>query len=160
MQVIKDRAIAETTWRLVGAGDEPLPDGDIIVPLARFIAERERLLGRDTELGVKLNSDSSIDEIAEDLDHFSLIALEFPTFVDGRSFSLARILRDRHAYKGDVLAVGDVLRDQLFFMQRCGINMFRLREDQDMVAALSAFEDFSVRYQPAADDALPIYRYR
>jgi uncharacterized protein (DUF934 family) len=89
-----------------------------------------------------------------------MIALDFPVFKDGRCYSHARLLKDRYDYKGDLRAIGDVLRDQLFFMHRCGIDSFQIREDKDAEDALNAFNDFTVRYQAAADDAVPIYKLR
>jgi uncharacterized protein (DUF934 family) len=86
--------------------------------------------------------------------------VEFPAFKDGRGYSHARILREHHGYKGDIRAVGDVLRDQLFLMQRCGISSFYVREDTDIEAALIGLSDFSVKYQTAADGATPVYKQR
>ncbi|WP_240433631.1 DUF934 domain-containing protein [Solimonas sp. K1W22B-7] len=90
-----------------------------------------------------------------------LINLEFPGFADGRAYSQARILRDRHGYRGEIRASGGaVVRDQLHGMARCGINSFELRADQDPQVCLAAFEDFGLAYQPAADGALTVLRRR
>ena len=94
------------------------------------------------------------------LDQFELVALEFPKFTDGRSYSHARRLRDRFGYRGEIRAVGEVLRDQLFFMQRCGIDSYQVREDKDAEDALKGLSDFSVKYQTAADGAPPVYKLR
>ena len=90
----------------------------------------------------------------------SIIALDFPAFKDGRSYSHARILRDRYNYEGELRAIGNVLRDQMFFMLRCGINCFEVTEGKNAEDALKSFNDFTVRYQAAADDAVPIYKLR
>ncbi|MGB5063692.1 MAG: DUF934 domain-containing protein, partial [Candidatus Competibacter sp.] len=82
-----------------------------------------------------------------------------PKFSDGRAYSQARLLRERHGYRGEIRAVGDVLRDQLFFMARCGFDAFEPRADRSLEDALAAFGDFSASYQPAADQPLPLYRY-
>ena len=162
MQVIKDQKIIEDNWkRLVEiAADANIPAGDVIVPFAYWLEHKNELLNRDGMLGVCVNGDDDIEEIAKDIEHFNLIALNFPAFVDGRSYSHARLLHDRYNFKGELRAVGDVLRDQLFFMQRCGIDSFQLREDKDMQDALNAFSELSVKYQTAADGAEPIYKYR
>lgn len=89
--------------------------------------------------------------IADELPHLSLVAVDFPSFTDGRGYSIARLLRDRHHYEGELRAVGDILRDQLFLLSRVGFNTFALRDDQDVGAALSAFADFSEVYQAAWD---------
>lgn len=159
MQVIKQGAIIDDAWQLVGV-DEPLPAGDVIVPWARWKSERDSLLKRPGQLGVQINGDDDLNAVVADLDHFALIALEFPRYADGRCYSAARLLRDRYRYPGELRAVGDVLRDQLFYMQRCGIDSFQLRPGEDYQRALQAFQELSVKYQPAADRAVPIYRLR
>ncbi len=159
MQVIKQRALIEDAWQLAGLED-PLPAGDVIVPWARWQRERAVLRQRPGKLGVMINGDDDLDAVVADLDHFALIALEFPRYADGRCYSAARLLRDRYRYPGELRAVGDVLRDQLFYMERCGIDSFQLRPGEDYQRALQAFRELSVKYQPAADRAPPIYRLR
>lgn len=162
MRVIKDNSIVEDNWQRIDQidDDQSLPDGDVIVPFSYWQANRETLSNRNSGLGICINGDVETEEVARDLDHFSLIALEFPKFNDGRSYSHARLLRDRYGFKGELRAVGDVLRDQLFFMKRCGIDSFELRKDKDIEDALNAFSEYSVRYQPAADATEPVWRYR
>jgi uncharacterized protein (DUF934 family) len=160
MRVInRDLQVAEDGWQLV-ADDADLPASHVIVSVARWEREREQLLARGGSLGLKVNGDTPISAIADDLQHFDLVALDFPTFGDGRCFSHARLLRERYHFGGELRAVGDVLRDQIYFMRRCGIDSFAIREDKDIQDALKAFAEFTVRYQPAADGADPIYRYR
>ena len=160
MRVIsKDLQVIDDAWQLVG-DEADLPEGNIIVSHARWQKEREQLGARGGKIGLRISGETSLATIAEDLGRFALIALEFPKFGDGRCFSHARVLRERYRYPGEVRAVGDVLRDQLYFMRRCGIDSFAVREDKNIEDALKAFAEFSVRYQPAADDAEPIYRYR
>ncbi|MEE8320468.1 MAG: DUF934 domain-containing protein [Gammaproteobacteria bacterium] len=162
MRVIKDNSIVEDNWQRIDQidDDQSLPDGDVIVPFSYWQANREELLNRISGLGICINGDVETEEVARDLNHFSLIALEFPKFNDGRSYSHARLLRDRYGFKGELRAVGDVLRDQLFFMKRCGIDSFELRKDKDIEDALNAFSEFSVKYQPAADATEPVWRHR
>lgn len=159
MQIIKNRSIVEDNWQLLGS-DEPLQSGDIIVPLARWQAERELLIGRQGQLGAQISGGEDLKALAKDLQHFQLIALSFERFADGRCYSYARLLRERFNYRGELRAVGDVLHDQLAYMERCGIDSFVMRDDQDLVTALHAFEVFSAHYQTAADLAQPIQRQR
>src|SRR3990172_6903375 len=152
MQVInKELQIVDDGWQLV-ADDLDLPGGDVIVSFARWQKERDQLLARAGRLGLKVNGDTPVSAIVDDLPHLDLIALEFPKFGDGRCFSHARLLRERYGYAGELRAVGDVLRDQLYFMRRCGIDSFAVREDKNIEDALNAFKEFTIRYQPAADD--------
>jgi len=157
MKVIKNRQIVEDGFELVPAGEE-LPDsGDVIVDLARWNAEHEALGARDGAVGVVLSSSETPDQI-QALDRLPLVAIEFPKFGDGRGYSSARLLRERLGFPGEIRAVGDVLRDQLFYMARCGIDSFALKQGKDAEGALSAFDDFSVTYQAGADDPRPLFR--
>lgn len=147
MRVIKNSQIIDDEWILVG-DEESLPAGAVIVSLERFHQNRDQLLERTAgNLGVLINGDHDLDPWLPDLKHLALIALEFPTFADGRGYSMARILRERHGFSGELRAVGDVLRDQLQYMSRCGIDTFCLREDQDG-EAVRGLTDLSVFYQP------------
>lgn len=149
--IIKDRSIVEDRWQRI-ADDVPLPEsGDIIVSYKRWQQDRAALLARHGGLGIIIGNGISDNEIRNDLQHFKLIAIEFPQFKDGRGYSHARLLRERHRYPHEIRAIGNVLRDQLFPMSRCGINAFELEAGRSLDDALTAFNDFSVRYQPAAD---------
>ncbi|QQS55629.1 MAG: DUF934 domain-containing protein [Candidatus Competibacteraceae bacterium] len=155
--VIKNRQIVEDRWQAVGE-EEELPVGSLIVPLTRWRRERVELLARGEPLGVRLPNTADVAELVADLPLLELVALEFPKFSDGRAYSQARLLRERHGYRGEIRAVGEVLRDQLFFMVRSGFDAFELRADRSLEDALAAFDEFSTSYQPAADQPLPLYR--
>ena len=162
MQVIKHRQIITDDWQRltdIKPGDE-LPSGKVIVPFAWWQAIRERLIAENKKYAVCINGDHETEDVASDLEYFELIALEFPAFKDGRCYTHARLLRERYGYQGELRAVGDVLRDQLFFMERCGIDSFEVRPDKNIEDALKAFTEFSVKYQTAADRAVPIYKLR
>ena len=140
---------------------EPVPTwGDVVVPLARRLREPEVGTGRDGRLGLRVPGETDATELARLLDGLALIEVEFPKFTDGRGYSLARLLRDRHGYRGELRAVGHVLRDQVFFMARCGFDSFVMAEGQSLDEALTAFDDFSLTYQPAADHDQPIWARR
>ena len=162
MQVIKNKEIINDDWQLIRdiEDDAAIPEGKVILPFTYWQANREALLKRDTEHAILVNGDVVTEDLLEDLKQFALIALDFPAFGDGRSYSHACLLRQRYEFKGDLRAVGDVLRDQLFFMQRCGFDSYAIREDKDIEDALKSLTDFSVKYQTAADGALPIYKQR
>jgi uncharacterized protein (DUF934 family) len=162
LRVIKGDKIEEDTWQLLDKIEEnqDIPEGDIILPFQYWRENRSNLAGRKGKTAVCINGDERIEEIAAYLDQFTLIALEFPVFKDGRCYSHARRLRDKYHFQGDIRAVGDVLRDQLFFMKRCGISSFSIRKDKNMEDALNALKDFSVTYQTAADGKPPIYNKR
>lgn len=164
-KLIKDGKAQPDSWQLLGSdlsteALSELDNQDVIVPLAFWQAESASIKKRAGKTGVWLNSNELPSALAADLNDIPLIALNFPEFKDGRSFSSARELRQRMGYKGEIRAIGDVLRDQLFFMHRCGFDAFVLREDQDMDAALAAFKDFHDAYQASIDQPLPLFRRR
>lgn len=123
------------------------PGQPVIVGLARWLLWRSAGLQPHPDTGVLLQPDDDFEALVPDLPRLSLIAVNFPVFTDGRGYSTARLLRERHGYRGELRAVGDVLRDQLYFLRRCGFDAFALRADQDAEAALRAFDDYSVSYQ-------------
>ncbi len=156
-RIIKNRQIIEDPWRQV-ADDGELPAGPVIVTLARWRRERATLAERDEPVGVRVPNTVNVADLADDLSRWPVVALEFPKFADGRAYSQARLLRERHGYRGEIRAVGDVLRDQLHFMARSGFDTFEVRADRSLEDALEAFGEFSVSYQPAADQPLPLCR--
>lgn len=162
MRVIKDNRIIEDEWQRLKEIDivDELPAGKVIMPFAYWQANRDRLIAQGKKYAVCVNGDVETEEVVKYMDHFEMIALDFPVFTDGRSYSHARLLRERYGYIGELRAVGDVLRDQLFFMQRCGIDSYQVREDKNIEDALKAFTEFSVKYQTAADRVQPVYKLR
>ncbi|MDY7560288.1 MULTISPECIES: DUF934 domain-containing protein [unclassified Pseudomonas] len=162
-RIIKNNEVIDETWHLLPKDatlDELSNCDDLIVPLALWLDHGHALKARDGGLGVWLDSDEEAEHIGDDVNQFQVIALNFPAFTDGRSFSNARLLRDRYGYKGELRAIGDVLRDQLFYMRRCGFDAFAIRPDKDPYEALEGLKDFSVTYQAATDEPLPLFRRR
>jgi Uncharacterized protein conserved in bacteria len=160
MPLIKDGRIAADPWQFV-ADEEPLPvAGPVAVSLPRWLAERDALLARETPVGVRLESRHKAEEIAPDLDALALVALEFPTFRDGRAYSTARLLRERHGYVGELRAVGNVLRDQFLFMHRCGFDAFEVKGERELDAWTQALAEISVFYQPTGDGRLTVFAGR
>jgi uncharacterized protein (DUF934 family) len=158
MQIIRNRAIVPDDF--VHVVDDAMPEtGKPIVPLARYAKDPQALLHRYPALGVRLPSDTLPGEVPE-LARLALIAIEFPRFTDGRGYSIARQLRERHGFRGELRAVGWVLRDQLFYMERCGFDAFELAPGKSLDSALEAFGEYSVTYQAGADERRPLFRRR
>lgn len=157
MPLLKNGQIVADAWQRVADGDALPAEGPVVVSLARWQLEREALKARANEargrIGVLLKSDQPPAAIAPDLAYFDLVALDFPRFQDGRAYTYARLLRERHKFQGELRAVGNVLRDQLLFMRRCGIDAFELPESANVPDWLKAFGEFSVYYQRATDRA-------
>lgn len=157
MALIKDARVVADPWRSLAA-DEAVPnDRPVVISWERFQAERAAWIARGQPLGVRVPPEVPAGDIAAELSNFALVALEFPKFADGRAFSTARLLRERYGFKGELRAVGEVLRDQLLFMARCGFDAFAIA-DERAAAALGAFREITVAYQPAADGTVPAFR--
>ena len=159
MPLIKDGHLVEDRWTHVG-DDEPIGLGVApIVSLERWQAERETLSLRGP-LGIRLRSDQSPALIAEDLHQVSLIALDFPKFTDGRSYSHARLLRDRYGFEGELRAVGNVLRDQFQFMLRCGFDALEVADAGLADVWQQVVGEIVHVYQRASDRSLPAWALR
>lgn len=161
-QIIKDGQIVTDHWQLIAADTtiEALPSDDIIVPMPLWLENKSRLSAREGKLGIWLDSDQGPEEIAPDLQHFALVAINFPSFTDGRGYSYARLLRERYDYQGDVRAIGDVLQDQLQYMRRCGFSSFAIKEGKNIEAALAGLNTIKGSYQAAVDEPVPYFRRR
>ncbi|HZC16095.1 MAG TPA: DUF934 domain-containing protein [Caulobacteraceae bacterium] len=139
------------------ADDAPAPKGDVIISLTRFQADGEALFADGRDMGVRVEAGESVDGLAYDLPRLSVVALDFPTFRDGRAYSSAALLRERYGFKGEVRAVGDVWREQARFMLRCGFDAFEPSDGSTPEAWAQASYDFRHVYQRAADALEPIY---
>ena len=152
MRLVKGNRIVEDTFVRV-LDDTPVPDhGPIIVPAARFLADSAELLSRTDPIGVLWPNNRNVSELAPYLDKLALVALVFPAFKDGRAYSQARLLRERHSYRGELRATGDVLRDQFLFLVRAGFDAFEVKKDADAEAFAASVSRYSVFYQPASDE--------
>ena len=109
---------------------------------------------------VRLEPADDPAKVAGELATASRVEVNFPKFGDGRGFSIARLLRERHGYKGELRAVGQITRDHLFFLESVGFDAFELREGEDAADALAAFDDFSESYQASVTRPVPLFRRR
>lgn len=163
--IIKDRNVVTDPWlRLELNADGSVPsaprEGDIIVPLAMWREQRPHLRVRPSRVGIWLDSDEDPAAIAEDLKLFGVVAVNFPSFGDGRGFSTGRLLRERYGWKGELRAIGDIFRDQLLYLASCGFDSFVLRRGEDPHEALAGFGVFSESYQASVERPLPLFRRR
>lgn len=157
--ISRQAVVTADPWReLQGAvGDAPA-GSDLLVPLQAWLDARFILLERQGRVGVRLAPGDDPSLIAGDVDCLSLVAVHFPSLTDGRGFSIARLLRERYGWRGELRATGPLTRDVLFYMARCGFDSFELREGEDPVAALSEFAAFDEVYQGAVDRRAPFDR--
>jgi uncharacterized protein (DUF934 family) len=163
-RIIKDRAIVADDWHVLRLeeGQDPasveVPAGlKVIVPLVVWQAQKAALAAR-APLGVWIAAGERPEELRGEFGHFGLIAVDFPKFSDGRGYSIAYNLRMRLGWTGELRAIGDVLRDQLFSMQRVGFDAYAPREDRSIEDALLGFTVFSETYQSSVDNHVPLWR--
>jgi uncharacterized protein (DUF934 family) len=155
MMVIAAGEPVEDHW--VCLSDEaPPPCGDVIVSAERLSLDEAALRGHVGRLGVCLPPGTDLAVVERFLPLLSLIVVDFPAFRDGRGFGLARALRERYGYTGEIRAHGHILPDQYLFLVRCGVDTVELRIGTELRPWREALARFQVAYQPASDDAAPL----
>jgi len=168
-KLIKNVAVVDDSWTLLAQADSPevleaVPGKKLLLPLSFWRDFRENAENYGGEIALWLDSSEGIKDVlevfADELHQLPVIALNFPAFADGRAYTTARELRQKQAYQGEIRAIGDVLRDQLFYMSRCGFDSFALRHDQDIDTCLAALNDFSTNYQSTVTEPTPLFRRR
>jgi uncharacterized protein (DUF934 family) len=164
-KLIKDANIIDNQWSMVETTDTPvdasIPAGNVIVPLNVWKAKKAELSGRAGEIGVWLSSDEFAEELRDDARDLPLIALHFATFMDGRAFTTARLLRERFGFSGELRASGAIIRDQLCYLRRCGVNAFHFSDSSiKLESALESLSDFSDGYQTSVDQKTPLSQRR
>lgn len=147
------RIDSEDPWTLVREVDTELPPGRLILPLARWLDE-------PTRHAVWLGPDDEVESLKSCFNLLPLIALDFPSFRDGRGYSQAYLLRTRLGWTGELRAIGDVLRDQLSHMRQCGFDSFAVREDKSAEDALKGLAGMSVLYGRSVIEPRPLFRRR
>ncbi|MGZ5818516.1 MAG: DUF934 domain-containing protein [Burkholderiaceae bacterium] len=161
--IIKNREVVSDDWTVVRLteGDAPetfvVPAGKTIVPLTVWQAQHDALQARG-DIGVWIDSHERPEGLKADVAKLPVIAVNFPKFADGRGYSIAYNLRARLGFTGELRAIGDVLRDQLFYMQRVGFNSFATRPDRNIHEALKGLTDFSDPYQTSWDQKTPLFK--
>jgi uncharacterized protein (DUF934 family) len=151
MPLVKNARITTDLFVHVADGAELPGDGDILISSERFLADPDALLRRSGKTGVIWPNNRAVDDLVPHLGRLAAVALVFPTFRDGRAYSQARLLRERHGYDGELRATGQVLRDQFVFMSRAGFDAFEVRKDADADAFAETMKRYSVFYQPTGD---------
>ena len=158
---ILNHAAATDNWSILRLGESDDPATitvamQTIVPFSVWHAQIA-LHGRD-DIGVWLENTTEPENFDIDWNQFPVIALDYPKFTDGRSHSIAYVLRNRCGFKHQLRAIGEVLVDQLFYMSRVGFNAFSLRADQKIESALNALNNtFTTSYQGSSDNAKPFF---
>lgn len=168
---IKNRTIVEDNWQRLDAaqwlqvGESGLvadfpTHGDLLAPLRLWRLRGDELHARGGGLGLRIEAWAEPEEFSDLLPKVQLVAIEILQFTDGRAYSLARLLRERYRYEGKLRAEGDVLRDQLYYLWRCGFDAFALKDPGRSGEALASLGDFSEAYQSSVERPQPLFRRR
>jgi len=160
MPLVKNARITTDLFVHVADGAELPGDGDILVSAQRFLEDPDALLRRVGKVGVIWPNNRAVDDLVPWLDRLAAVALVFPSFRDGRAYSQARLLRERHGYDGELRATGQVLRDQFVFMSRAGFDAFEVKKDADADAFATTMQRYSVFYQPTGDGRVAAFNRR
>ncbi len=161
-KIIKDREVVEEQilWTELEEGAQPSAGAHVLVSLAHAKEHGlDALKSQAAGVGLLLTGADDAGEVVPFFESLDTIAILFPKFADGRGYSIARLLRERHGWKGELRARGQIIHDQLFYLSRCGFDVLEVQEHKDAQDALGAFKDFSVTYQPATDGAQPVYAH-
>ena len=151
MPLVKGGNITDDTFVAV-ADDAALPEaGDVLVSATRYLQDPDSFAQRAGKTGVTWPNNRDLDDLVPHLERLAVVALMFPSFRDGRAYSQARLLRERHGYRGELRATGQVLRDQFVFMLRAGFDAFEVRKQADAEAFAQTVKRYSVFYQPTGD---------
>jgi uncharacterized protein (DUF934 family) len=161
--IIKDNVLVEDNYQLIAKDIEltsidELPEGNLILPLEIYLTHREALA--DRPIAVWLDADQAPQVLTGNLEQPTFIAINFPAFADGRGYSYAYILRMEMQYEGEIRAIGDVLQDQLYYLNRSGFSSFAMREDQNLEQGIERLTDFSNNYQAAVLQQSPLFASR
>jgi uncharacterized protein (DUF934 family) len=164
-KLIKNSELIDNPWVIIAKESslEQIQESEsnaLIVPAHLWLEHRSKLSESGKKIGVWLDSDETAAMLADDIPTLELIALNFPGFMDGRAYSTAAILRQQYHYKGELRAIGDVLRDQLFYMKRCGFDSFDVSDQVSEKDAFSAFKDFTTNYQSTVEEPAPLFNRR
>jgi uncharacterized protein (DUF934 family) len=151
MPLVKNGKVAADIFVHVPDGAELPEEAAVLVSAMRFLEDAPALLARVGKLGVIWPNNRDVDDLVPFLDRLAVVALVFPSFRDGRAYSQARLLRERHGYDGELRATGQVLRDQFVFMLRAGFDAFEAKKDRDADAFALTAKRYSVFYQPTGD---------
>jgi uncharacterized protein (DUF934 family) len=157
--LVKAGRVADDPFTAVEDG-AALPDGPAVVSAKRFLAEKDTLLARGLPLGVKLETAETPEMLGQDVHKLAAIVLHIPTFRDGRAFSWARLLRTRIGFRGEVRVSGHVLKDQLAFYTRVGVDAFELNQNLSLEDIEAALSEIGNVYQPSVDGRSTIRELR
>ncbi len=154
-KIIKNQCVIDDSYEIItiqesNSGEIPQ---NSLVALSIWNTLLENKQQERLPAGLWLDSHEMPEEILGDPNQAKIIAIHFPAFTDGRGYSLARLLRQRYHFTGELRAIGDIHRDQLYYLSRCGFDSFAMSDPAQSESAIESLKDFSVAYQHAGDAA-------
>lgn len=160
-KIIQNGAITSNEWvRITENIGNETPEGNVIFSLKMWQEHYSALNARSSKPGLWISSDENPSNFPGDIRTLPIICIYFPSFTDGRGFSLGNLFRGRLGYRGELRACGHFIRDQLFYLKRCGFNAFEFENTINLEEAAKSLQDFSDSYQIAADQGTPLFRRR
>jgi uncharacterized protein (DUF934 family) len=146
-QLIKDRRTAANEWAVAGS-EAAATATRLILPLADYL--KAGAPSQDQAVLLK-PEDQDLTPLVPHLTALPLIAIDFGSSGEGRGYTQARLLRERHGYRGELRATGKVRADQMYFLARCGFDAFELADGEDPAIAIAQLDRFTVAYQSSPD---------
>ncbi|WP_317928780.1 DUF934 domain-containing protein [Halioxenophilus sp. WMMB6] len=162
-KLIKDGVITANQWQRLDrdAAPDQVAVGQYLIPLALWSEQPETWSGKLGSKGLTITSTDTLESVGDQVNQFSVIEVYFPAFMDGRGFSLGRLLRERYGFTGELRASGKIIRDQLCYLRRCGFNAFAFDDETiDLETAITSLNDFTDGYQASVDQPLPLFMRR
>jgi len=156
-KIIKDGQVVDDTWVIIDKDFEgELPMAKVLLPMQYYLDKGDSL--NLMCAGIWIDSEEEVEAIGHEVNIFPLIAVNFPSFMDGRGFSIGRLLKERYGFTGQLRAIGNAIQDQLFYLKRCGFNSFDLKDGTNLEAACQSLNDFDITYQSAIDQPEALFR--
>ncbi|SMF38901.1 Uncharacterized conserved protein, DUF934 family [Alteromonadaceae bacterium Bs31] len=163
-KLIKNGEVIDNQWSLIRDAEEltntDLSSGYWVLPFDAFSSVKNGSGNNSEKIGVWLSSDANLESLSPYIQQLPLICIDFPAFVDGRGFSIARTLKEHYEYAGELRATGHFIQDQMHYLHRCGIDTFDIPDDWSVDSVLQSLNDFSISYQAAVDEPQPLFRRR
>lgn len=155
LRLIRNGVLEADLWQFDDAASLTLPPDEAhwMITLDSWKTNQDALHLRKNPVAILVPSSTEPNDFLPLREHdintlsIAFIAIGFPSYTDGRGFSLAQILRNQYGWRGELRAVGDVLIDTIHYLARCGFDSFLVKEGHDPELALKSFETFTVHYQ-------------
>ncbi len=157
-KLIKQDECIDNSWVTLDKGVSP--NENTQTALIHVSSYQASLETAGKPMGIWLDSSDNLASLPSDLGSLAVIAINFPVFMDGRGFSLARQIREQRDYRGELRAIGNFMADQVFYLKRCGFDCFEVADDVDLQTHLKLITAFRDTYQAAADEPRPLFRRR